>query len=256
LLIPILPQYLLFFPTATAQFQTSFTFVLDSAGAAHLRSVPYDCAGVLTDEIVCVNTTTDESVCSAKFDCVSGDCIGTVTQQRLRSIMYPVVGIIAAILWFAFPFAISTDTVKITAMVLSVAQAVFALTMLASPLVYVPLLVLASSTFTFHVYQSDRKTTSDFTIVGALATWLFLLLGGLNFLSNGNNNIPFFESLVSSFNTRECFLLFGSPLDDPRCKEYLLYCAVVTYVITVIQPALFLCAWGSWRTVATVRNKK
>jgi len=132
-------------------------------------------------------------------------------------------------------------------MVLSVIQGVFALTLLASPYIYVPLLVLAASVFTFHVYLNQRKNVGDYVIIASLAAWIFLLLGGLNYLSNGSDNIPFFESLVSSFNSRECYLIFGSPLSDPRCREYILYCAFMSLMITVIQPAFVLCAWGSWR---------
>jgi len=230
----------------SAQGQSTFTFVLGEAGIAHLRSVPYDCSGILTDQIICVNTTTNQTACTAKFDCTAGDCVGTVTQQRLRSIMYPVVGIIGATLWFGFPFGLNKASGRMISMVLAVIQGVLALTMLASPLVYVPLLILAASAFTFHVYQSDRQSSSDYIIIAAVAAWIFLLLGGLNFLANGADNIPFFESLMESFNSRECYLVFGSSLSDPRCREYLLYCGVVVFLIAMSQPALMICAWGAW----------
>jgi len=233
---------------ATADAQSTFTFVLDSAGTAHLRSVPYDCTGVLAKEINCVNTTTNQTACTATFECTAGDCVGTVTQQSLRSIMYPVVGVIGATAWFAFPFAVTNNqqTAKTISLVLAVIEAVFALTMLASPLIYVPLLVLAASAFTFHVYQSNRQSTGDYILIASVAAWIFLLLGGINFLANGQSNNPFFENLMESFNTRECYLVFGSPLSDPRCREYLLYCGVVTFLITMIQPVLIICAWATW----------
>lgn len=65
--------------------------------------------------------------------------------------------------------------------------------------------------------------------------WIFLLLGGINYLANGNQNIPFFEALVATFNSRSCYLMFGSPLSDPRCREYILYCAFMAFVLTLIQ---------------------
>jgi len=230
------------------QVQSTFTFVLDTAGTAHLRSLPYDCTGILDDQIVCFNTTTNKTACTAVFNCQSGDCVGTVIQQRLRYYMYPIVGVIGATLWFGFPFALSQGggAARIISIVISVIQAVLALTMLASPLVYVPLLILAASVFTFHVHQSNRTSRGDYILIACLAGWIFLLLGGQNFLANGNENIPFFENLVESFNTRQCYLDFGSPLNDPRCREYILYCAVIAFLITMFQPVLMICAWAVW----------
>jgi len=225
---------------------SSFTFVIDVAGTIHLSSLPYQCAGVLTDEIICVNTTSDVTACTAKFDCVSGDCIGTVYQQRFRSIVSPVIGGVAAGAWFGVPFA-PKDSAYTVAMVLSVIEGVIALSMIASPLVYVPLFVVAAAVYTFHVNWKKETNMSNFIVVAALSSWIFLLLGGLNFLSNGEDNMPFFESLVSSFNSRDCYLLFGSPLTDPRCREYILYCAFMSFVLCVIQPALVLCSWMTWK---------
>jgi len=231
----------------TATPDEAFWFVVDMAGVPHTRNLPYDCAGVWTDQLLCVNTTTDETACTIVFDCLSGDCIGSVIQQRLRSIMFPVVGILAGILWFIFPFTISNPTVKIIALTLSVIQVVFALTMLAAPLIYVPLLAVASGAFTFHVYYTEQKGVGSYAVVAALAMWLFLVYAGVDTISNGSESMPFFESLMASFNSRECYWLLGTPLSDPRCREYILYCGVMSYMITAIQPGLVLCAWGSWR---------
>jgi len=230
-------------PSATG---SSFTFIIDSAGQVHLSALPYDCSGVLTDEIICVNTTSDVTACTAVFKCVSGDCIGTVYQQQFRSIAYPVIGSVAAIAWFGFPFA-SRNASYTVAMVLAVIEGVIALTMLASPLVYVPLLVMAASVVTFHVNFKKETNVSNFIVVASLAAWIFLILGGLNYLSNGPENIPFFESLVASFNSRECYLDFGSPLTDPRCREYILYCAFMSLILTVIQPAIVIASWMTWK---------
>lgn len=224
----------------------SFTFVIDDAGTTHLDAMPYKCSGVLSDEIICVNTTSDVTACTAVFECISGDCIGTVYQQQFRSIVYPVIGSFAAVAWFGFPFA-PRDTSYTVAMVLAVTEGIIALTMLASPLVYVPLLVMAASVITFHVNFKKENNISNFIVVAALSAWIFLMLGGLNYLSNGNDNIPFFESLVATFNSRECYLTFGAPLTDPRCREYILYCAFMSFVLTVIQPFIILASWMSWK---------
>jgi len=213
----------------------------NGVGPEFILTVPvllgYDCHGALGKEMICENAARDTEYCRVTWECVDGDCATTLATQNMRSIMYPIVGAILALVWLALSF-IKGLPMALIAMILAIVIFVLCLFLLVAPLVYPALMAMAFAAIAFSANKSEGKWEMKLAIIAGI--FVFLAFAGLNGLAGSIGSTNFFDATMSGFSSETCFRAFGLDLKSPRCSQYLLFTGFLGFVIMMLVPLLVI----------------
>jgi len=216
-------------------------FTVDNAGQTTMvvnAPLPgYICEGVINKEIVC-RFPNDTVTCTATFFCSEGDCITTIVQQNMRSIMYPVMAIIFGVVWFIWPLIGGLISPKVLAISTAGIIYVFSIFLIFLPPFYHAILLMAIGAFAFNAIKAGGPWEIKVAIFGAV--FGFLTMIGLNVFAGLSGSVPYFDLVMTSFNQNSCYLVLGEFIDGPRCAQYALFAVFVGYLITLVLPLLVI----------------
>jgi len=208
----------------------------ESNGIATLTSLSYLCRGPFVGPITCVNVSTDAPTCTFEFQCVEGECITTMQQLAVRRYAIPSMMTFFSILALILAFTIEQLPSKQQILAgLAITEMVFGLVLLWAPPAYIGLAITTIGCITVFLLYKPKKTAFENYFIASFALWIFFTLGGLNFLAQGSSPSPYFEVLMTSYNTGSCTLSLGLSLLDPRCQGFLIGASVLGELVLYLQ---------------------
>lgn len=216
-------------------------FTVDSAGQATMTvqaPVPgYICTGVMTKGLKC--RMPDETLaCTVQFSCTSGDCVTTVVQQNMRSIMYPIMVIVIGLVWFIWPLIGGLVSPKILAIALAAVIYALSVFMIIVPPFYHAIVVMAIAAFAFNAVKAGGSWEIKLAIFASI--FGFLMMCGLNVFAGNLGSTNYFDLVMAGFNSNSCYPLMGELIDSPRCAQYALYAVFVGFLVTLLFPLLII----------------
>jgi len=195
----------------------------------------YDCHGAIGKEMVCETANKTTEFCRVTFECYDGDCVTAIVTQNMRSIMFPIVGFLLALLWLLLSFL---KGVSAEMMIMVVAIVIFLLSvfLLITPQVFSALLAMAFAALALASSKSKGGWENKLAIIAGI--FVFLAYAGLNSLAVSGTNI--FDATMQGFLYEGCFSYFGTDLKSARCAQYLLFTSFLGFLIMMLTPLLVL----------------
>jgi len=197
------------------------------------------CHGWMGKQIVCETPDQATQFCTVQFDCVSGDCVTTVVQGNMRSMMFPILGGILGIVWLLLSF-LKGLPLPMIAMILAVVIFVLSLFLLVGPLVFPGLMAMAFAAVAFSANKGEGHWELKLAIVAGI--FVFLSFAGLNSLAGTTQN--YFDAVTAGFNNYNCVRYYGLEVSSPRCAQYLLFVGFDGFLIMMLVPLLVIVLIG------------
>jgi len=195
----------------------------------------YDCHGAIGKMMKCEDFLRTTDYCDVQFVCVDGDCATSLGAQNMRSIMFPIVGALIAVVWLLLSFLKGLPLPLLT-MILSLVIFVLCLFLLVAPLVWLPLATMAFAALAFAANKSENSFEIKLAAIAGI--FLFLAWAGLNSLAGQTFN--FFDNTLDGFYSNSCYTYYGLDLMSPRCAQYLLFTGFLGYLIMMLIPLLVI----------------
>jgi hypothetical protein len=199
------------------------------------QAAGYDCHGIIGREMICETTNRTTEFCRVTFECTAGDCITAVATWNMRSIMFPVVGAVLAVVWLLMAF-VKGLPVDVLSMVVALVIFIFCLFLLVSPNVFPALMAMAFAALSLLASRSKGGWERKLAVIAGI--FVFLAFAGLNSFAFAGTNI--FDDTMSGFLSESCFRYYGLELKSARCAQYLLFSGFLGFLIMMLTPLLVL----------------
>jgi len=178
----------------------------------------------------------------------------SLVKARMRSIMYPVLGMIFGVLWLLAAVFLPTFPSGWLLLIMGFLDAFFGLFLIFVPqTTYLGLYFVALGAFLIYIshhdgYHHDHWAAALFAVIG------FLEISGLTFIPF--NNAPWFDQVTP----QRCWTDLGYDIAPPygyygyptRCENYLLFVLFCIYMLFLLQPFTFMLTWYSTRASVVV----
>jgi len=161
---------------------------------------------------------------------------------EMRKIMYPIMGIIFAIIWIVLAF-IGGGPTEVLLLVVSIIDAIFGILLIfLPPTAYLGLFYVAIGAFTIAVVKHSIGGKFGLYFVIGLTILVFLLTGGLTWIAGGG---PFFEEVANSIGNCEDSMNIIDWDDaywnlDTRCENFALFEGFCVFLLFLVQPIALL----------------
>jgi len=194
----------------------------------------YDCHGAIGKEMICEAFNRTE-FCRVTFECTDGECVTAIVTWNMRSIMFPIVGFLLALVWLLLAF-VKGLPVEMVTMVVAIAIWFFAIFLLISPNVFPALLAMGFAALSLSASRSKGSWELKLAVICGI--FVFLTYAGLNSLALSGVN--FFDDTMDGYIGESCFRYYGVELKSARCAGYLLFTGFLGFVIMMLTPLLVL----------------
>jgi len=175
-------------------------------------------------------------------------------KARMRSIMYPILGMVFGVLWLLAAIFLPTFPSGWLLLIMGFLDAFFALFLIFVPqTTYLGLYFVALGAFLIYIshhdgYHHDHWAAALFAVIG------FLEISGLTFIPF--NNVPWFDRVTP----QRCWADLGYDINPPygyygyptRCENYLLHVLFCIYMLFLLQPFTFMLTWYATRASVVV----
>jgi hypothetical protein len=160
----------------------------------------------------------------------------------MRKIMYPLMGILFALGWFALAF-IGGGPVDIILMAVALIDGVFGILLIFLPVTaYLGLFYVAIGAFTLAVTKHSLGGKAGMYFLIAMTIIIFLLTAGLTFIAFTINYFDLIENYISSceadMNIINWELSYWNL--DTRCENWALFTAFSVFLLFLVQPIALL----------------
>jgi uncharacterized membrane protein YgcG len=162
---------------------------------------------------------------------------------EMRKIMYPIMGMIFAVIWIALAF-IGGGPATIILMIVALLDAVFGIFLIFLPVTaFLGLFYVAIGAFTIAIAKHSLGGSKAIYFLVFMTVLIFLLTGGLTFFANTFSNyvdiiassISSCESSMNIYNWENSYWNL-----DTRCENWALFEAFVVFFLFLIQPIAVL----------------
>jgi len=229
------------------------TFASNTTGFISFEVNGLTCIGTLVRDFVCSDDIFRQA-CTVRFDCISGECFVTQVDKDLHTYVFPVVFSLVIILmggYFLYMFLKPmNDNFKVVYVegalrFLAVLQFFTGIFLLFGPAAYYGMMFIAIAVFVFH---SRAHVPTDLAVDTALAVWGLFTLGGANSLvsSEGLDTSALFNFISQTYNSNDCYLMYGVVAGDPWCGMFLMFEMFATFLLLLIQAPMFLFSAYLW----------
>jgi len=161
--------------------------------------------------------------------------------------MYPIMGIIFAVIWIALAF-IGGGPATIVLMIVALLDAVFGIFLIFLPVTaFLGLFYVAIGAFTIAISKHNLGGSKALYFLVAMTVLIFLLTGGLTFFANTTAN--YIDIIASSINSFSNGCEDSMNIDnwennywnlDTRCENWALFEAFVVFFLFLLQPIAVL----------------
>jgi len=217
----------------------NLVFGVDNSGQTQMTYAGYVCNGVLNKQVTCYQGNfSGPTACQVTFYCQSGDCVTSIIQQNMRSIMYPVMAVVLGAAWFVWPLIGGLVPPKLLSIIITAVLFGASIFIVIVPPFYHAVLLMAVASYAFNAIKAGGPW--EIKVATFMAIFAFLLMIGFNVLAGASGSVPFFELVINGFNSDACFLALGEIITMPRCAQYTLFVLFVGFLVTLLLPMLVI----------------
>jgi len=165
---------------------------------------------------------------------------------EMRKIMYPIMGIIFGIIWIALAF-IGGGPTEVILLVVSIVDAIFGIFLIFLPATaYLGLFYVAVGAFSIAVVKHSIGGKAGLYFVIGLTILIFLLTGGLTFISYSNN---YFDEVANTITATPSACESSMHIIDwddaywnldTRCENFALFEGFCVFLLFLVQPIALL----------------
>jgi len=197
--------------------------------------------------------TGNNSCCSTNFcNCPSGGVVHkTVAEVQnsigdMRSIMYPVMGIVLGIVWLVMAFLGNGLPHSIILIVVALLDAFFGIFLIFLPTtVYLGLYYIALGAFTIAIVRHGMDSKGiTIVILGTIVA--FLMTGGLTLIIGGDGDYvdDIYNNAGGCEGSMDILNLFNTYYNvNTRCENFALYVVFCVFLLFLLQPITLISAY-------------